>query len=1550
DQAFNKCLIAPFLPHISGTMVGSQAQRTAMVGAWVTFLHMTRTSSASSDDGGVEHAWLAAHGMQALKMLEDGTAGAPAGAVTDAAVHARGCVLLIVQSGVVDHLSEAAQRHLLQLLVDFAKKEDGQVALGAAALVAVLQVVAHLVGALGEVEAELREGLEGVLFQAATSPNNVTQLEAAFTLRALAMTDPTAAGRLLERALAELPQAREEAKSVQKEQQSAAAHKMVGLSTLVGVLLAGAHSLPLGLPSWGEATAVQCAKELVRGGTSAEKTAGWTLVAVLIQTVPECMVQPYMMHGQIIPIDPKVPMLDLGMLWSAAFNPTVVQQIVTNNMPAIPKEMRWRCVALEALAAYVRVCISTFSTSSAAAPSLQRSNSSIGPGGVSSGASTGPISDKPAMLEEHLKHILKGITVALQLGTCAALSEGSQAAQLDGERSSFILRLLEVLQLLPDLNSFKSLHSSLLKLCTATVLDENKVSPSSMVARAASGCVESGLLGNEAPGGTVGALLRERLEEADVALGPWIPGRDKREEAVRSFVCGADAPLLPTWRWGEPGGGSLTEAFPQSRSLELQVETARLDFIGRLLPVVGSRAQTQLLQGLRAAIQAYDARKIRGARRTTMLTYISAVALAAFKPLHASVESQEVSTVRGLLVDLAELVRTDAAAGMAHWRAGAELAAVGPRLGAGGRVAAAQLRSVCGALSVDPPPGPGPRAALALAVGCLMRTVGSMAFSAGNVQEAINVLLECARRPSGTVHVWALHALWLLADAVGPGFIRTARTSLDLTLSLLMCGDAAAPGLAQAVGRVINALVAALGPELQPDGDEVVRCRAQLLEVQAGGGRLECFPPLGHMGPAGREPGAEPWVGVVDAAAQLECVRWTQQLVLFAPHLMPTATHVRALRQPLASRQPAMRAEAASALRLLGQRDPQGVLAEGLEEELFAALDRETDPRILDELWRTLHGLLATGCPVNPKRWLRLLSHVALAVPTKASASMPPAAARSREDLEGDGGFFDEDDEPSSPGGGAEAGPRGGEEAGNGDKGRAGEGTSRAGGMGAAGGTAGTTAPRWRTRVFAAECLCAVPSAVGMDPCHFDLARAREAGGEQWLVLHLQEAVDVGYKVATGQAAMLRPFGLNLLQRLLQSFEGIEDPFYEGHALLEQYQAQLVSALRSAFEEGAPAPVQAAGVQLAAALVAGDVAAGERAVLQRVLGLIIRPLDDTLSPGPLQHAEWVDAQVRISLLEAHARIAVEPEGGAGGGGFEHSKQSFAIVKQLQQPHLRTLLQQWVALLRDHAVLHNVPPDIVSRYTPALVSSRAATAVEPVRGHYEAAWACVLDAATCCASVPPAHGAAADPTDVCLTPDDYNLLLAVSQLAVLRTIFAGGPGRSRTTRGGRLPQVGRCTSGEVAPQPWLVGRSSGISESPGPGVSGQLFALEASPIAKGSGRGKGTRRSELRVMQALVQLTAPGYHATGYLEPGSAVEVLALLTEVVQSTNQPPLAASCAAVLHNLVGPPVTGAAANKAALVQDRQVARQSLPMRALYVSHPVPPRAPRLAPDSVRC
>jgi hypothetical protein len=72
---------------------------------------------------------------------------------------------------------------------------------------------------------------------------------------------------------------------------------------------------------------------------------------------------------------------------------------------------------------------------------------------------------------------------------------------------------------------------------------------------------------------------------------------------------------------------------------------------------------------------------------------------------------------------------------------------------------------------------------------------------------------------------------------------------------------------------------------------------------------------------------------------------------------------------------------------------------------------------------------------------------------------------------------------------------------------------------------------------------------------HLGEARSVEAlPGGAWLVTRLQQAVEAGFKVATGSSETLRPWGLLLLQRLVVLFDGVLDPDYDGHCLLEQYQ------------------------------------------------------------------------------------------------------------------------------------------------------------------------------------------------------------------------------------------------------------------------------------------------------------------------------------------------------------------------------------------------------------
>lgn len=55
---------------------------------------------------------------------------------------------------------------------------------------------------------------------------------------------------------------------------------------------------------------------------------------------------------------------------------------------------------------------------------------------------------------------------------------------------------------------------------------------------------------------------------------------------------------------------------------------------------------------------------------------------------------------------------------------------------------------------------------LCLALGCIHRAKGGMAMQPV-VAITAEALIAAARRPSGNTHLWALHALWLLANAAG---------------------------------------------------------------------------------------------------------------------------------------------------------------------------------------------------------------------------------------------------------------------------------------------------------------------------------------------------------------------------------------------------------------------------------------------------------------------------------------------------------------------------------------------------------------------------------------------------------------------------------------------------------------------------------------------------------------------------------------------------------------------------------------------------------------
>ncbi|KAK2986818.1 hypothetical protein RJ640_011043 [Escallonia rubra] len=88
----------------------------------------------------------------------------------------------------------------------------------------------------------------------------------------------------------------------------------------------------------------------------------------------------------------------------------------------------------------------------------------------------------------------------------------------------------------------------------------------------------------------------------------------------------------------------------------------------------------------------------------------------------------------------------------------------------------------------------------------------------------------------------------------------------------------------------------------------------------------------------------------------------------------------------------------------------------------------------------------------------------------------------------------------------------------------------------------------------------------------------------------------------------------------------IADPELPGHLLLEQYQAQLVSAIRTALDTSSGPILLEAGLQLATKILTSGVISGDKIAVKRIFSLISRPLDDFKDLYYPSFAEWVSCK------------------------------------------------------------------------------------------------------------------------------------------------------------------------------------------------------------------------------------------------------------------------------------------------------------------------------------
>jgi hypothetical protein len=77
------------------------------------------------------------------------------------------------------------------------------------------------------------------------------------------------------------------------------------------------------------------------------------------------------------------------------------------------------------------------------------------------------------------------------------------------------------------------------------------------------------------------------------------------------------------------------------------------------------------------------------------------------------------------------------------------------------------------------------RGVLCLVLGSIHRARGGPTLQP-TVAATVEALVAVASRPVGMAHIWALHGLWLVAGAAGPGYGPHVKQSLQLALELLV--------------------------------------------------------------------------------------------------------------------------------------------------------------------------------------------------------------------------------------------------------------------------------------------------------------------------------------------------------------------------------------------------------------------------------------------------------------------------------------------------------------------------------------------------------------------------------------------------------------------------------------------------------------------------------------------------------------------------------------------------------------------------------------------
>jgi len=569
---------------------------------------------------------------------------------------------------------------------------------------------------------------------------------------------------------------------------------------------------------------------------------------------------------------------------------------------------------------------------------------------------------------------------------------------------------------------------------------------------------------------------------------------------------------------------------------------------------------------------------------------------------------------------------------------------------------------------------PSVRAGCAMALGCIHSQVGGMA-AGFHLKTILGILMSLCNDPHPIVHFWALEGLARVADSAGLTFSGYVSSTLGMIGQLYIADTHNEEGpstvnsnleldlsTTAVIARCVDSLVNVLGPDLQ----DMSKTRDLILTL---------------VGQFQEES---------STLVLRECLRCLEHLSLYAPGHVNFADYVVLLQKYLNLDTLVLRDIAIDGLYNLMKRNSEDVIrvAEpGFEDQLWLVLDsapKHEGIRNVIRNWLRQSGLS------NTARWVTRCQTV-LAMTKSKATDVPAVSAKAS-------AMPDLQDEEVA-------------------------------GFAAASGTTTNDASavtdqgrellRWQTRAFAMNCLSDLFSIViknissdGPNPAELALQQK------------VADIVRIAFSASTSSVVELRVWGLKIIDLVLKMFGKTPDPDFAEAPLLEQYQAQISSALTPAFAADSSPELASEAVNVCAVFIAtGIVTDVDR--MGRILKTLVTALENFSADTELA------AIGDLKGLSSNAQVMVKMAVFSAWAELQIASAEQQYLVDVLKPHIASLTPLWLASLREFARLRFEPEISMSLGPPSLSGSLdsiySALNRETLLRFYQDSWLKLVDA-------------------------------------------------------------------------------------------------------------------------------------------------------------------------------------------------------------------------------